>query len=63
MDKDMVLNGAFKGYPLVAEPCAVSELGQRGWHLLDDALAYPVAVLRRPALAHNPRAAGALRQR
>jgi D-serine dehydratase len=53
MDKDMVLNGAFKGYPLAAEPCAVSELGQRGWHLLDDALAYPVAVLRRPALAHN----------
>lgn len=53
MNNDIVLNAAFKGYPCVAEPCAVSELGQRGWHLLDDALAYPVAVLRGPALAHN----------
>lgn len=52
-ESDFVLNASCKGYPLAAEPCRVSELGQRGWHLLDDALAYPVAVLRRPALAHN----------
>ena len=52
-ESDFVLNASCKGYPLAAEPCAVSELGQRGWHLLDDALAYPVAVLRRPALTHN----------
>ena len=53
MESDVVLDATLKGFPLAAEPCAVSELGQRGWHLLDDALAYPVAVLRRPALAHN----------
>jgi D-serine dehydratase len=52
-ESDFVLNASCKGYPLSAEPCRVSELGQRGWHLLDDALAYPVAVLRRPALTHN----------
>jgi D-serine dehydratase len=53
MEHDFVLNAACKGFPLAAEPCAVSQLGDRGWHLLDDALAYPVAVLRRPALMHN----------
>jgi D-serine dehydratase len=53
MECDVVLDATLKGFPLTAQPCAVSELGQRGWHLLDDALAYPVAVLRRPALAHN----------
>ncbi len=53
MAHDFVLNAACKGFPLAAEPCAVSQLGARGWHLLDDALAYPVAVLRRPALRHN----------
>ena len=53
ISSDFVLNASCKGYPLTAEPCAVSALGQRGWHLLEDALAYPVAVLRRPALAHN----------
>jgi D-serine dehydratase len=53
MAHDFVLNAACKGFPLAAEPCAVSQLGARGWNLLHDALAYPVAVLRRPALAHN----------
>jgi D-serine dehydratase len=53
MGSDVVLDATLKGFPLNAEPCAVSELGQRSWSLLDDALAYPVAVLRRPALMHN----------
>ena len=53
MKNDFVLNAACKGFPLAAEPCAVSQLGARNWNLLDDALAYPVAVLRRPALMHN----------
>ena len=52
-DSDFVLSASCKGYSLTAEPCAASELGRRGWHLLEDALAYPVAVLRRPALMHN----------
>lgn len=53
MHHDFELNAACKGFPLAAEPCAVSQLGARAWNLLDDALAYPVAVLRRPALVHN----------
>ena len=53
ISSDFVLNASCKGFPLTAEPCVVSALGQRGWHLLEDALAYPVAVLRRPALDHN----------
>lgn len=53
MRKERILDATCKGFPITAEPCPVSQLGQRGWHLLDDALAYPVAVLRRPALEHN----------
>lgn len=52
-DSNFVLDANCKGFPLGAPSCAVSDLGQRGWYLLDDALAYPVAVLRRPALTHN----------
>ena len=53
MADDFVLDGRCKGFPLNAAPCAVSQLGERGWNLLDDTLTYPVAVLRRPALMHN----------
>ncbi|MBD8049127.1 alanine racemase [Limnohabitans radicicola] len=53
MEHGFVLDAHCKGYPLAAGPCAVSDLAARGWNLLDDALAYPVAVLRRPALSHN----------
>ncbi len=53
MNPELVLDGRCKGYPLTATPCAVSQLGQLGWNLLDDVLSYPVAVLRRPALQHN----------
>jgi D-serine dehydratase len=53
MKNDFVLDAACKGFPLSAKPCALSELGDRGWNLLDDALAYPVATLRRSALTHN----------
>jgi len=53
MELDFVLNAACKGFPLAAAPCAVSQLGERGWNLLDNRLSYPVAVLRRPALTHN----------
>ena len=53
MKSDVVLDATLKGFPVAAEPCPVSQLGARNWNLLDDALAYPVAVLRRPALTHN----------
>jgi D-serine dehydratase len=53
MKNDFVLDEACKGFPLSAKPCALSELGDLGWNLLDDALSYPVATLRRSALTHN----------
>ncbi len=31
----------------------MADIGQRGWHVLADDLAYPIAVLRRSALMHN----------
>ena len=53
MVEEFLLDANCKGYPLAAKPCPVSQLGERGWNLLDDVLSYPVAVLRRSALAHN----------
>ena len=53
MTHDFVLDGSCKGFPLHAQPCAVSQLGDRHWHLLNGDLPFPVAVLRRPALMHN----------
>ncbi|MEK7346330.1 MAG: alanine racemase [Pseudomonadota bacterium] len=53
LNGDFVLDGACKGFPLAAKPCTVAQLGDRGWNLLHDETAYPVAVLRRPALTHN----------
>jgi D-serine dehydratase len=50
---DFVLDGSCKGFPVAAMPCMVAQLGDRGWNLLHDETAYPVAVLRRPALMHN----------
>jgi D-serine dehydratase len=44
-----------KSFPLCATPGPLSDIAQRGWHLLDDDLAYPIAVLRRSALMHNLR--------
>lgn len=50
---DFVLDARCKGYPLAAPPCHVSEIGQRGWHVLAGDLPLPLAVLRRSALEHN----------
>jgi D-serine dehydratase len=44
-----------KSFPLSATPGPLSDIAQRGWHLLNDDLAYPIAVLRRSALMHNLR--------
>lgn len=44
-----------KSIPLAATPGPLPDIAQRGWHLLDDDLAYPIAVLRRSALMHNLR--------
>jgi len=53
MHDELTLNASLKGYPMWAEPCALSALGGKGWHVLDDELSFPLAVLRRSALAHN----------
>jgi D-serine dehydratase len=53
LNGDFVLDGSCKGFPVAAMPCSVSQLGDRGWNLLRDETAYPVAVLRRSSLTHN----------
>jgi D-serine dehydratase len=50
---DFILDHRSKSYPLTATPLAASHVADRGWHLLADDLAYPIAVLRRSALEHN----------
>jgi D-serine dehydratase len=50
---DFILDSRRKSYPLAAEPIAAHRVAERGWNLLADDLAYPIAVLRRSALAHN----------
>lgn len=52
-NEDFILDARSKSYPLTAAPVAAHRLAERGWHLLADDLAYPIAVLRRSALAHN----------
>lgn len=42
-----------KSYPIAATPCEAARIGEQRWHVLDDALAYPLATLSRSALAHN----------
>lgn len=50
---DFILDHRSKSFPLGAAPCAASEIGSRKWNLLADDLAYPIAAIRRSALAHN----------
>ena len=50
---DFTLDGRYKNFPQAAAPLAAAELPQRDWHLLDDALPYPMAVLSQSALRHN----------
>jgi D-serine dehydratase len=42
-----------KSLPLGSWAGPISDIAQRGWHLLEDDLAYPIAVLRRKELMHN----------
>lgn len=53
MTDEFILDSRYKSYPLAAAPCHAADLAARGWNLLADDLAYPLAVLRRSALAHN----------
>lgn len=42
-----------KNYPAHAPALTSAEIGQRGWNVLADDFAYPIATLRHNALAHN----------
>ena len=44
-----------KSFPLGAQPGALADIAQRGWNVLGNHLAFPLAVLRRSALTHNLR--------
>ena len=44
-----------KSFPLAAQPGALADIAQRGWNVLGNHLAFPLAVLRRSALVHNLR--------
>src|SRR5581483_2934797 len=50
-----VIDGSVKGYPPMAEPAKLGEIGKRGWSLLKQDLPFPVAVLKTSALDHNSR--------
>jgi D-serine dehydratase len=47
------LDSTLKGYPHRAPPCAVRDIGTRGWNMLRGDLPFPVAVLKESALTHN----------
>ena len=53
MTDDFILDHRSKSFPQTAEPCRASDLAAKGWNLLADDLAYPLAVIRRSALTHN----------
>ena len=48
-----LLGPELKGYPHRAPPCAVRDIGTRGWNVMRGDLPYPVALLKESALAHN----------
>jgi D-serine dehydratase len=50
-----LLDNQLKGYPYDAPPCALRDIGARGWNILRGDLPFPIAVLKRSALEHNLR--------
>ncbi|MGJ7507143.1 amino acid deaminase [Variovorax sp. GT1P44] len=53
MTEALILDHRSKSYPLEAAPCRAADIGKKGWNVLADDLSYPLAVIRRSALAHN----------
>lgn len=49
----MVFDAACKSFPLTAGALNAPDIAARGWNVLADDLAYPLAVLKRSALEHN----------
>ena len=50
---DPSFSATCKSFPLTAAPLHSLDIAAQHWHLLADDLAYPMAVLNRPALNHN----------
>src|SRR5262245_6065425 len=44
-----------KGIPGGMAPCALSELGKKGWNVLAEDMPLPVVLLNKPAIEHNSR--------
>ncbi|SEA45378.1 amino acid deaminase [Variovorax sp. YR216] len=53
MNEELILDHRSKSFPLEAAPCRAADIGSKGWNVLADDLAYPLAVIHRSALAHN----------
>jgi D-serine dehydratase len=53
MTPEFTLDASFKNFPLQSEPVRNSALAAKGWNVLGNDLALPLAVLHRSALAHN----------
>ncbi|MBO9513687.1 MAG: amino acid deaminase [Variovorax sp.] len=53
MTEAFILDHRCKSYPQGSPPRSPAEIGGNGWNVLADDMAYPLAVLRRSALAHN----------
>lgn len=47
------LDPRFKSFPPTAAPVQSDDLARQGWNLFANDLAFPLAVINRPALAHN----------
>ena len=53
MTTDFTLDHRHKSYPSHLGACQASELGAKGWNVLANDLAFPLAVIRESALNHN----------
>ncbi len=51
--EELILDHRSKSYPLGAAPCRAADIGAKGWNVLADDMPYPLAAIRRSALAHN----------
>ncbi len=53
MTEDFLIDASFKSFPQTGEPVRANDIAARGWNVLAGDFAFPLAVLRQSALAHN----------
>lgn len=56
--RDTMLDGRTKGIPGTASPFALSEIGAKGWNVLNEDMPLPLMLLKRANLDHNARVFG-----